>query len=278
MSSFIRTKYNLNDKNLVSVIDELPLWAAPFGLKLLDQINFKRNITVLDIGFGLGFPMLEIAMRLGDSCKVYGIDPWVTAIQRARLKAEIYQMYNVEFISGMAENIPLHDKSIDLITSNNGINNVEDLEATFSECSRISKTGAQFIFTFNLDGTMLEFYNSFKEVLNEKGMLIEIGNIDEHIYKKRKPLLEVKKLVSENGFTISRIIEDEFNYRFNDGTAMMNHFLIQLAFLESWRGLVSPNRASEIFNEIEQKLNNHANQNGELKLTIPFALFNCTRK
>jgi ubiquinone/menaquinone biosynthesis C-methylase UbiE len=222
--------------------------------------------------------MLEIAMRLGDSCKVYGIDPWVTAIQRARLKAEIYQMYNVEFISGMAENIPLHDKSIDLITSNNGINNVEDLEATFSECSRISKTGAQFIFTFNLDGTMLEFYNSFKEVLNEKGMLIEIGNIDEHIYKKRKPLLEVKKLVSENGFTISRIIEDEFNYRFNDGTAMMNHFLIQLAFLESWRGLVSPNRASEIFNEIEQKLNNHANQNGELKLTIPFALFNCTRK
>ncbi|HSR18356.1 MAG TPA: hypothetical protein VLM39_09740, partial [Ignavibacteriaceae bacterium] len=79
MTHFIKTKYDLNSAELVSVIDELSLWAAPFGLRLLEMMKIRKNISVLDIGSGLGFPLLEIAMRLGDSCKVYGIDPWEAA-------------------------------------------------------------------------------------------------------------------------------------------------------------------------------------------------------
>ena len=70
MDKYLNTKYNLDDSKIVSVIDELPLWSAPFGLKLLDKINYRKNITALDIGSGLGFPLLEVAMRLGNSCKV----------------------------------------------------------------------------------------------------------------------------------------------------------------------------------------------------------------
>ncbi|OGU77197.1 MAG: hypothetical protein A2V93_12540 [Ignavibacteria bacterium RBG_16_34_14] len=277
MSKFIKTNYDLNDKEIISAIDELSLWAAPFGLKLLETIKLKKNITALDIGFGLGFPLLEVAMRLGESCKVYGIDPWKAAIERAKFKAKIYELKNIEFILGVAENIPLPDKSINLITSNNGINNVEDLEKTFMECNRISKANAQFVFTFNLGGTMIEFYNAFEEVLNDKGMLNEIGNIKEHIYTKRKPIYEVKKLVEGNGFIVNNIIKDEFCYRFTDCSAMMNHFLIRLAFLESWKDLIPEKRQAEVFDEIENKLNKFAANNRELKLTIPFAVFDCSK-
>jgi len=277
VSKFIKTNYDLNDKEIVSVIDELSLWAAPFGLKLLETIKLKKNITALDIGFGLGFPLLEVAMRLGKTCKVYGIDPWKAAVERAKFKATIYELKNVEFILGTAESIPLPDKSIDLIFSNNGINNVDDLEKTFMECSRVSKPKAQFVFSFNLGGTMIEFYNVFKEVLNDKGMLTEVGNIKEHIYKKRKPISEVRKFVEENGFIVNNIIEDEFCYRFTDGTAMMNHFLIRLAFLDSWKDLIPEKRQAEIFDEIESKLNKFAQNSGELKLTIPFAVFDCRK-
>lgn len=75
--------FDLNSYKHVELIDELPFWSAPFGIKLLDSIMLKKNMTALDIGFGLGFPLTEIAMRLGKSSKIYGIDPWHTAIKRA---------------------------------------------------------------------------------------------------------------------------------------------------------------------------------------------------
>jgi hypothetical protein len=74
MKSYLSSNFNLNE--LIDVFDELSFWSAPFGLKLLENINYKQNITALDIGFGAGFPLTEIAMRLGNSSTVYGIDPW----------------------------------------------------------------------------------------------------------------------------------------------------------------------------------------------------------
>jgi len=64
MDNYLKTNYDLNNAETVSVVDELPLWSAPFGLRLLDKIKYKKNITAFDIGSGLGFPLLEVAMRL----------------------------------------------------------------------------------------------------------------------------------------------------------------------------------------------------------------------
>lgn len=133
MKKYLTTNYDLNDESIISVIDELPLWAAPFGLKLLDKINYRKNITALDIGSGLGFPLLEIAMRLGNTCKIYGLDPWGAAIERIKTKVGIYGICNVEVLNGVAEKIPLPDKSVNLIFSNNGLNNVEDLSISLKE-------------------------------------------------------------------------------------------------------------------------------------------------
>ena len=275
MGENIKAKYDLNDSNLISVIDELPLWSAPFGLKLLEKINYKKNIAVLDIGSGLGFPLLEVAMRLGNSCKVYGIDPWETAVERIKEKIKLYRVSNVEIITGVAENIPLPDNSIGLITSNNGLNNVNDLASVIKECSRISKFDAQLLFTFNTDKTMIEFYSEFEKLLLEKNMLKEIELMKEHIYKKRRPVEEYVKLLNENGYVINEIYNDEFAYKFVDGSAMLNHFLITLSFIESWKELVPKEKQLEIFEELENRLNGSAKITGSLKLKIPFVLMDC---
>ena len=107
-------------------------------------------------------------MRLGNSCKVYGIDPWEAAVERIKTKINIYGITNTEIITGVAEKIPLPDNSVDLIFSNNGLNNVNDLEAVLNECSRVSKIGSQLVFTFNTDKTMIEFYSVLEDVLREK--------------------------------------------------------------------------------------------------------------
>ena len=54
MKKYLMQKVDTEDPQLVSVIDDLPLWSAPFGLKLLDIIPVRRGMRVLDVGGGPG--------------------------------------------------------------------------------------------------------------------------------------------------------------------------------------------------------------------------------
>lgn len=257
--------------------DECSIWSAPFGLKLLDYINYRQGITALDIGSGTGFPLTEIALRLGPGAKVYGIDPWTEAIERANRKISFYRLSNVKIIQGYAESIPLENDSVDLIVSNNGLNNVKDIEKSISECSRILRPGGQFIQTMNLDKTMFEFYQQLECVLSSLRMDKEINLMYRHIYQKRRPLEELISLVNSHGFTIKDMEQDQFDYRFSDGTAMLNHYFIRLAFMDSWIKILSPDKLEEIFDRVEKGLNEQASKLGCLKLSIPFVLINATK-
>ncbi len=277
MSNYLKTDFDFDSDLLLELFDELPIWAAPFGLKLLDSIKYRKNISALDIGFGAGFPLTEIAMRLGETCKIYGIDPWDAAIRRTEKKIEFYGIKNIEIINGVAENIPLPDNSVELITSNNGLNNVESIEKALSECSRILKTGGQLIHTYNLDTTMFEFYDLLKVVLTENKMDRELKKLDDQVYKKRKPLNEFVKLLELNNFKVTNILNDQFDYMFADGTAMLNHYFIRLAFLDGWKSIIPEEKQTEIFNRVENLLNLKSEKDGYVNLSVPFVLLDCVK-
>ncbi len=278
MKNYLDSRFDLEDDKLVSVIDELPLWSAPFGLSLLKTIKLKKNINVLDIGFGLGFPLIEVAMRLGDSSKVYGIDPWKAAIKRTSEKIQQYGGSNIKLIEGVAENIPLKDDSVDLIISNNGINNVADLQQTLNECGRVAKSGAQFVLTVNLQETMIEFYEIYKQVLVDNNLEIYVVEVDKQIYHKRKPLNELKERLEQSGFSIFSAKEDEFSYQFVDAKAMFNHFLISLAFLDSWKNVLPTDKQEYIFSEIEKIVDKLASEKGVFSLSVPYVTIDCVKK
>lgn len=276
MKKYLSQDFELN--KMIDAFDELPLWSAPFGLKLLDAIDYKPDISALDIGFGTGFPLTELAMRLGATSTVYGIDLWKEAIERAKRKIECYNITNIKIFEGVAESIPLENESIDLIVSNNGINNVSDIDKVFSESSRILKSGGQFVQTMNLDKSMFEFYGQLETVLSELHLEKEIGLMHEHIYQKRRPLDEIISLLQKHGFLIKDLEHDQFNYKFADGTAMLNHYFIRLAFMDSWVKLLPEDRTEQIFNTIESRLNEQAHQLGGIKLSIPYVMINAKKK
>lgn len=277
MNNYLNHSFNPDDPDLISVIDELPLWSAPFGLSLLDTINLMPNINALDIGCGLGFPLIELSQRLGTSCKVYGIDPWESAIERINLKIKTYNLKNVIAIKGVAEELPFDDNFFDLIVSNNGINNVEDMHKSLSECSRVSKPDAQFTVTLNLEDTMIEFYNLFEETLIKNKLVEEVKKMKQQIYSKRKPLEDIKKSLSETGFEIKNIKNDSFTLRFLNGTAMFNHSLIKYWFLDGWKNILKPGDLQNIFEQVENKLNSVAKENGKVILTVPFVTIDCRK-
>src|SRR3989339_1502382 len=273
MKDYLIKNYDVN--SIIPIIDELPLWSAHFGIKLLEVIKMKPGMNVLDIASGLGFPAIEIAMRLGDSCKVWGVEPWKEARERANEKIISLGLKNIEIIDGVAEKLLFENDLFDLVVSNNGINNVQDIPKSFSEIHRASKTGCQFVFTMNLDGSMHEFYSVFHDVLLKRGMDNEIQKMKEQIYEKRKPIIEIEKWLTETGFYINNIITDNFKMRYLNGTAMLNHFLIQIGFIESWLKILPEDKVNAIFSEIEERLNIIAEEEGEIVMTIPYSTFDC---
>ncbi len=100
----------------------------------------------------------------------------------------------------------------------------------------------------------------------------------QHIYEKRRPLDEMISMVQKHGFIIKDLEHDQFNYRFSDGTAMLNHYFIRLAFMDSWIKILPENRLEQIFETIEMRLNEQAKMLGGIKLTIPFVLINAIKK
>jgi ubiquinone/menaquinone biosynthesis C-methylase UbiE len=273
-------KYLKNDFDtlkLIEVFDELPAWSAPFGMKLLEYVNYKPNISVLDIGFGTGFPLTELAMRLGNTAIVYGIDPWKEMFDRVRKKIEYYGISNIRLIEGVAENIPLSDNSIDLITSNNGVNNADDIGKVFSECARVMKHGGQFIQTMNTDKSMFEFYQQLENVFSDLGMHVEIKAMQEHIEAKRPSIKTMIAMLQKHGFIVKDLEYEQFNYKFTDATAMFNHYFIRFAFMESWKKLIPKDKVEDVFRLVELRMNKHAEQYGELKLSVPYVMINAIK-
>jgi SAM-dependent methyltransferase len=98
---------------------------------------------VLDIGSGSGTDTLLASLRTGPGGIVHGLD--MTAAMREKLLANASAMgaTNVQVLEGNAEQIPLPDASVDVVTSNGVLNLVPDKAAAFAEIARVLKPGGR---------------------------------------------------------------------------------------------------------------------------------------
>jgi arsenite methyltransferase len=99
--------------------------------------------TVLDLGSGAGFDCFLAAQQVGPSGRVIGVDMTPDMIHRARGNAERVATHNVEFRLGEIENLPVPDRSIDVIISNCVVNLAPDKRAVYREALRVLKPGGR---------------------------------------------------------------------------------------------------------------------------------------
>jgi SAM-dependent methyltransferase len=83
---FLNFVADFSSTRIITAYDELPLWSAMFGLLLLDEVPIAGVKVALDVGCGTGFPLIELAERLGPATHVHGLDPWAAALSRAAEK------------------------------------------------------------------------------------------------------------------------------------------------------------------------------------------------
>jgi len=106
--------------------------------------DLKEGETVLDLGSGGGIDVLLSARRVGPSGKAYGLDMTDEMLALARENQRRAGVSNVEFLKGDIENIPLPDRSVDVVISNCVINLAGDKSRVLREAFRVLKPGGRF--------------------------------------------------------------------------------------------------------------------------------------
>jgi ubiquinone/menaquinone biosynthesis C-methylase UbiE len=261
---------DLADPAAVSAYDEAPLWSSMFGLMLLEHVPLAHDLTMLDIGCGTGFPLLELARRCGPGARAYGIDVWRTALHRAEAKRRTMGVAQAAVISANAVALPFPSDRSDLVVSNLGVNNFADPDAAMREIARVLNPAGTIAITTNLRGHMAEFYAIFEQTLTELDDSPALEALRKHV-DHRVTIERMREMFARAGLAITRVVEDRTVMRFADGTALLNDYFIKLGFFDAWRAVVSPERLRESFAALEQKLNAEASASGALQLTIPMA-------
>jgi arsenite methyltransferase len=265
---FLTFEPDFNSPDVIAAYDEVALWSAMFGLLLLEEVPLANVTNALDVGCGTGFPLIELAERLGNRAHVDGIDPWSGGLKRAAEKIASRGTRNVTLHEGSASAMPFAAATFDLIVSNLGVNNFDDRAAAIRECRRVAKPGATLALTTNLQGHMREFYEVFAEVVRDDAEASK--RLRDHI-EHRATIANVRELLERGGFEITRVLERESVMRFANGTALLNHYFIKLGFLDAWKKVVAGNER-DVFAPLRSALD----ERGELRLTIPMAYVEAT--
>jgi arsenite methyltransferase len=99
--------------------------------------------TVLDLGSGGGIDVILSAKRVGPTGTAYGLDMTDEMLALAQQSAREAGVYNVHFLKGVIEQVPLPADSVDVVISNCVINLSTDKPAVLTEIARVLKPGGR---------------------------------------------------------------------------------------------------------------------------------------
>jgi ubiquinone/menaquinone biosynthesis C-methylase UbiE len=112
----------------------------------IDLAQLQRGETVLDVGCGTGSLALLVKPHVGATGQVYGIDPSVSMIARARRKAARGGLA-IHFQGGVIEHLVFADQTFDVVLSTFMMHQLPDdlKEQGLGEIARVLKPGGQLL-------------------------------------------------------------------------------------------------------------------------------------
>ncbi len=110
-----------------------------YRLDALRRIGVEQGQSVLDIACGTGVMAMHEQALVGPQGEVIAIDPSIPMLQQAATRGVHLRA------AGAAEQLPLPDRSVDLISMGYALRHVSDLRVAFAEFLRVLKPGGRLL-------------------------------------------------------------------------------------------------------------------------------------
>jgi arsenite methyltransferase len=121
-----------------SAIESFAGVGYPFAAKVI-----RPGDTILDVGSGSGTDLLIAAQEAGERGHLIGLDMTAAMVEKGNNNVAAASVRSVRVLEGNAENLPLADGSVDVVTSNGVFNLVPDKRAAFAEIHRVLRPGGR---------------------------------------------------------------------------------------------------------------------------------------
>jgi ubiquinone/menaquinone biosynthesis C-methylase UbiE len=104
--------------------------------QLVDELGPQPGDRVLDVATGTGQILPYLAVRVGHTGRVVGLDLSEGMLDRARQRTE--HLATVELVQGDAARLPFADASFDLVLSTYGLSCIRDVGPVVAEMVRVT--------------------------------------------------------------------------------------------------------------------------------------------
>mgnify|MGYP001160699806 FL=1 len=206
-------------------------WSTPFAESLLQHVDLRSGLSILDIASGHGIPAFHLAAQVGPTGQVLAIDLSGRQVESARV-IQGAQLPWLRFECQDMRALPSHLPCFDRITGNLSVmffrpNRFEVIQGLLEHL----KPGGQLALTFPSLGTFDSLWRRIDQEMAVAGLLTERRRLE--VYLAERPSAEdVRGWLERLHLTRISVAEYPLEVATGAGQAFLQHPLLRGGFLD----------------------------------------------
>jgi len=206
-------------------------WSTPFAESLLQHLDLRPGLRILDVASGHGIPAFYLAEQVGATGEVLAID--ISAGQVARARAiQGSQLPWLRFECRDMRSLPPDLPTFDRVTGNLSVMffRPNRFKAVRGLVDRLNQ-GGQLVLTFPSYGTFDSLWQLVDRAMIRQGLTNERERF--HTYLSERPSVqEGRSWLEELGLERIQAIEYPLEVKTGPGPEFLNHPLLRGGFLD----------------------------------------------